>query len=184
MLYGAPSPLKIDSDRWEIGRMNKAIFLDRDGVINEVKTRRVKFVNRPEDFHLLAGVPEAIAKLRQLGFKIFVVTNQGGVGLGYMKEKTLQQIHVKMQQDLIVQHPEAIIDDIAYCPHKPKEGCACRKPEPGMILELANRHDIDLSKSWMIGDMEVDIEAGKKAGCRTMLISNEHSLLDFASKLN
>lgn len=85
--------------------MNKSVFLDRDGVINEVQTDRVKFVNRPEDVHLLPGVPEAIAKLRQLGFKIFVVTNQGGVGLGYMTEKTLHKIHEKMQQDLIAADP-------------------------------------------------------------------------------
>lgn len=98
---------------------NKAVFLDRDGVINEVKTDRVDHVNRPQDFYLLEKVPEAIAKLRGLGYKIFVVTNQGGVGLGYIQEKTLKKIHEKMQEDLIAGHPEAIIDDILYCPHKP-----------------------------------------------------------------
>ncbi len=165
-------------------RFVKAIFLDRDGVINEVKTDRVNLVNRPEDFHLLAGVPEAIAMLRQLGFNIFIVTNQGGVGLGYITEKMLLKIHQKMKRDLIIQHPEAIIDDILYCPHKPMEGCACRKPRAGMILKLAQKYHVDLSQSWMIGDRSTDLEAGNSAGCRSILISKDYTLFDFANDLS
>ncbi|MBA4602613.1 D-glycero-alpha-D-manno-heptose-1,7-bisphosphate 7-phosphatase [Thermoactinomyces mirandus] len=165
-------------------KLVKAVFLDRDGVINEVKTDRVNLVNRPEDFHLLAGVPEAIAKLRQLGFKIFVVTNQGGVGLGYITEKTLAKIHQKMRRDLIAQHPEAIIDDILYCPHKPVAGCACRKPRAGMILKLAQKYHVDLSQSWMIGDRTTDLEAGNRAGCQSILISKDYTLIDFANDLS
>ncbi|MGA8942487.1 MAG: HAD family hydrolase [Thermoactinomyces sp.] len=162
----------------------KAIFLDRDGVINEVKTRRVNLVNRPEDFHLLAGVPEAIAGLRRLGFKIFVVTNQGGVGLGYMTERMLLKIHQKMRHDLISKHPEAIIDDILYCPHKPGQGCFCRKPQPGMILKLARKYDVNLLQSWMAGDRQTDLEAGNRAGCRSILISRDYTLFDFANDLS
>jgi D-glycero-D-manno-heptose 1,7-bisphosphate phosphatase len=163
---------------------NKAVFLDRDGVINEVMTGRVDHVNRPQDFYLLEKVPEAIAKLRGLGYKIFVVTNQGGVGLGYIQEKTLKKIHEKMQNDLIAGHPGAIIDDILYCPHKPFEGCSCRKPQAGMILELAKKHQVDLSRSWMVGDRQVDLEAGKRAGCRSVLVSSEYTLWDFACSLD
>lgn len=152
--------------------MVKAIFLDRDGVINEVLSHRVKFVNKPKDFHLLEGVGEAIKKLNELNYKVFVVTNQGGIGLGYMKEAALKDIHEKMKEDLSAY--DAKIDDIAYCPHKPNEGCLCRKPEPEMIINLAKDHDINLKKSYMVGDRAPDIEAGKQAGTITVLVGNRH----------
>lgn len=148
--------------------MHKAIFLDRDGVVNEVKSKRVKFVNKPADLHLLGGVGEAIKKFNDADWKVFVVTNQGGVGLGYMKEKSLKAIHQKMQDDLALSG--ANIDEIRYCPHKPHEGCACRKPKPQMILDLAKSHNIDLNKSYMVGDRAPDIEAGKQAGTKTVLV--------------
>jgi D-glycero-D-manno-heptose 1,7-bisphosphate phosphatase len=163
--------------------MNKAVFLDRDGVVNEVKTARVNFVNKPDELYLLPGVAEAIASLRQKGFKIFIVTNQGGIGWGYMKEETLHRIHEKLKADLLKENPAAIIDDIAYCPHKPSAGCQCRKPKPGMLRELAKKHNIDLSQSWMVGDMESDIHAGRMAGCQTALIKEGFSLLNFAKSL-
>lgn len=150
--------------------MNKAVFLDRDGVINEVLSKRVKFVNRPEDFYLLDGVGEAIKKINDLDYKVFVVTNQGGVGLGYMDENSLQRIHDKMVNDLAKYG--AKINDIAYCPHKPKEGCRCRKPEPEMLLQLAKKYDILLSESFMVGDRKQDIEAGLKAGTYTVLVGS------------
>lgn len=150
--------------------MHKAIFLDRDGVINEVKTNRVKFVNQPDDFHLLDGVGEAIKQFNDDGWKVFVVTNQGGVGLGYMKEKALEAIHDRMESDLL--QFGATIDAIHYCPHKPHANCACRKPKPQMITDLAATHEVDLSVSYMVGDREPDIEAGKHAGTQTVLIGN------------
>ena len=150
----------------------KAIFLDRDGVINEVLSKRVKFVNKPEDFHLLDGVGKAIHKFNELGFKVFVVTNQGGIGLGYMKESALQKIHDKMKADLT--RFSATIDDIAYCPHKPQADCRCRKPEPEMIYELAQKHQVDISKSYMVGDRGPDVEAGKGAGTTTVLVGNRN----------
>ncbi|MEI3606328.1 HAD family hydrolase [Pseudogracilibacillus sp. SE30717A] len=150
--------------------MDKAVFLDRDGVVNEVLSHRVKFVNRPEDFHLLKGVGEAIRKINELNFKVFVVTNQGGIGLGYMKERELRKIHAKMQNDLA--EYGAIVHDVAYCPHKPNEGCACRKPKPCMLLRLAKKHQIDLKKSYMVGDREPDIEAGKEAKTITVLVGS------------
>jgi D-glycero-D-manno-heptose 1,7-bisphosphate phosphatase len=153
--------------------VNKAVFLDRDGVINEVLSKRVKFVNKPSDIHYLEKVPEAIKMLNKKGYKIFVVTNQGGVGLGYLSENGLNKIHTKMKQDL--EKEGGVIEEFASCIHKPHEGCACRKPEAGMILSLAEKFEIDLSDSYMIGDMEPDIEAGKKAGCSTILIAGHDS---------
>ncbi|MET3698279.1 D-glycero-D-manno-heptose 1,7-bisphosphate phosphatase [Bacillus oleivorans] len=157
--------------------MKPAVFLDRDGVINEVLTKRVKFVNHPSQLYLLPGVEQAILAFNQAGLKVFVVTNQGGVGLGFMKEATLHQVHERLIEKLA--KADAAIDDIAYCPHKPHEGCQCRKPEPGMLLNLADKHGIDLSKSYMVGDRDVDIIAGKRAGCTSILVAEgEHTDAD------
>lgn len=149
-------------------RMDRAVFLDRDGVINEVLSKRVKFVNSPEDFHLLSGVGKAIRKMNQTGWKVFVVTNQGGIGLGYMTEDALGRIHEEMGQQL--SDFGAYVDDVDYCPHMPQAGC--RKPKPGMLLALADKHDIDLSRSYMAGDREPDIDAGRNAGTKTVFIGH------------
>jgi D-glycero-D-manno-heptose 1,7-bisphosphate phosphatase len=154
--------------------MQPAIFLDRDGVINEVLTKRVKFVNKPRDFYLLDGVGEAIRLINELDYKVFVVTNQGGVGLGYMREKTLEDVHQKMKGDLAKYG--ARIDDVAYCPHKPYAGCACRKPGPQMLIDLAEKHHVDLEKSFMVGDRDPDIEAGKAAGTKTVLVGTREKV--------
>lgn len=150
--------------------MNRAVFLDRDGVINEVLSKRVKFVNTPQQFHLLKGVGPAIKQLNDAKFKVFVVTNQGGIGLGYMKEKILHAVHEKMEADLAVFG--AKIDGIAYCAHKPHANCRCRKPKPQMLLDLAKEHEIDLSESYLVGDRKPDIEAGRGAGVYTILVGN------------
>jgi D-glycero-D-manno-heptose 1,7-bisphosphate phosphatase len=155
--------------------LNKAVFLDRDGVINEVKTKRVKFVNKPEQFYFLEGVKEAVKLLTDAGYKLFVVTNQGGVGLGYLSHEHLQNIHDYMVREL--ETAGGRIYEVSCCTHKPHEGCTCRKPEPGMIIGLSERYNLDLSASYMIGDREPDIEAGRKAGCKTILIADESSPL-------
>ncbi|MCQ6267286.1 HAD family hydrolase [Fictibacillus sp. WQ 8-8] len=157
--------------------MTKAVFIDRDGVINEVMSSRVKHVNHPSNFYFLKGALEGLRELTEMGFHLFVVTNQGGVGLGFLQEKTLKKIHDKMV--LEVENAGGVIKDIAYCCHKPNEGCSCRKPSPGMILDLADRYDIDLTKSYMIGDRETDIEAGRKAGVTTIKIGREIGKADF-----
>ncbi|MBX0320115.1 D-glycero-alpha-D-manno-heptose-1,7-bisphosphate 7-phosphatase [Shouchella clausii] len=150
--------------------MKQAVFLDRDGVINEIMSERVEFVNNVSDFYLLEGVASAIRSFNRAGFLVFVVTNQGGVGLGFMKEKQLEDIHKKMEVDLKAQG--ARIDDIAYCPHKPDEGCPCRKPKAYLLKKLAEKYDVDLSASIMVGDREPDILAGQKAGCQTVLVNS------------
>ncbi|CDQ38143.1 MULTISPECIES: D-glycero-alpha-D-manno-heptose-1,7-bisphosphate 7-phosphatase [Virgibacillus] len=150
-----------------------AVFLDRDGVVNEVLTKRVKFVNQPADVYLLEGVAEAIKICNDLGYKVFVVTNQGGIGLGYMNEENLHAVHKKMKEEIA--KSDGHIDDIAYCPHKPDANCACRKPKPEMIYTLARKHQIDLQHSFMVGDREVDVEAGKKAGVKTILVGNRQT---------
>jgi D-glycero-D-manno-heptose 1,7-bisphosphate phosphatase len=153
--------------------MKKGIFLDRDGVINEVLSKRVKFVNSPKDLYLLPKVGEAIKRLNDAGFPTFVVTNQGGVGLGFIKETALQAIHKKMEKDL--KKFGASIVEVSYCAHKPGAGCECRKPGSKMITELADKYQIDLGSSYMIGDRDVDILAGKAAGTKTILVGDEQT---------
>jgi D-glycero-D-manno-heptose 1,7-bisphosphate phosphatase len=153
--------------------MKKAVFLDRDGVINEVKTNRVRFVNRPDQFYFLEGVPKATKALFSSGFLLFVVTNQGGVGLGYLSHDELHSIHNYMVKE--IEKAGGFIQEVSCCTHKPQAGCTCRKPEPGMLLELAEKYNIDLGQSFMVGDREVDIEAGRKAGCTTILLNDTSS---------
>lgn len=163
-----------------------AIFLDRDGVLNEVLSKRVKFVNAPEDVYLLPGAAQAVKMLNDLGFKVFIVTNQGGIGLGYMSERDLTKVHARLL-DLLFEEAGAHIDDIAYCPDKPRSKSVCRKPAPGMILQLAKKHRVNLEKSFMIGDRMIDIEAGRAAGTRTILITPPRtvgSLVDEGSATN
>ena len=156
--------------------MKRAVFLDRDGVINEVLTSRVKFVNEPSQLYFLPGVPEAIRRLNEVFDYVFVVTNQGGVGLGYMKESTLQDIHTHMQSELAKE--DAHIQEVVYCPHKPKSGCDCRKPNSKLIVNLAKKYRVNLASSYMVGDTDTDIVAGKRAGTKTVFLGIADPLAD------
>ena len=156
--------------------LKRAVFLDRDGVINEVLTKRVKFVNNPKQLYFLPGVEEAIKSLNEHFDYVFVVTNQGGIGLGYMKETQLHKIHDFMVAEL--KKKGATIHDVAYCPHKPKAGCECRKPNSKMIVDLGDKYNIDLEKSYMVGDTDTDIIAGKKAGTKAVFLGKRDPLAD------
>ncbi|QIB27345.1 D-glycero-alpha-D-manno-heptose-1,7-bisphosphate 7-phosphatase [Caloranaerobacter azorensis] len=144
----------------------KAIFLDRDGVIND----NSKHVNRPEDLIIYESAKRGLKKLYDAGFTLFIVTNQGGVELGYITEEDLNKIHKKLIEEL---KPYCQIKEIKFCPDFYRKS-ECRKPKPGMILELAEKYNIDLSQSWMIGDMDTDIIAGLKAGCKTAKIGDAY----------
>jgi D-glycero-D-manno-heptose 1,7-bisphosphate phosphatase len=156
--------------------MNKGVFMERDGVINEVLSERVQYVHNAKDVYLLPGAAKAIKKLNDQTYKVFIVTNQGGIGLGLMSERTLAEIHSKLLT-LLREEAGAKIDDIAYCPSKPQEESNCRKPKPAMILELAKKHQIDLQASFTIGDMRSDIIAGNEAGTRTILIIEKDEVI-------
>lgn len=155
--------------------MNKAIFLDRDGVIND---NTGKPVNKPKDLIIYEGVGEALKKASDSGYDLFIVTNQGGIELGHLTHEKLEAIHDKMEEDL---RPYCNFKEIAYCPDYKRES-DCRKPKPGMILKLAEKHDIDLKNSWMIGDMDTDVEAGMAAGCRTAKIGERNKAADVNGK--
>ena len=147
--------------------MTKAAFLDRDGVINQ-KAPDGGYVTKWEDFHFLPGVPEGITQLNRAGFSVIVVTNQRCIAKGLLTEIELKSLHRRMTEELA--RAGATVDAIYYCPHEVEPPCACRKPAPGMLLEAARFLNIDLSSSWMIGDSEADIQAGKSAGCKTVRV--------------
>ncbi len=147
--------------------MNRAAFLDRDGVINR-KPPEGKYVTCWEEMQFLPGVPEAIVLLKEAGYDVFVVTNQRGVAKGLLTEGELELIHQRMCQQLAA--AGATITKVYSCPHEKQPPCSCRKPAPGMLLTAARAHEVDLSLSWMIGDSVIDVEAGKNAGCRTVRI--------------
>ncbi|MDR5658700.1 HAD-IIIA family hydrolase [Serpentinicella sp. ANB-PHB4] len=142
--------------------MKKAIFFDRDGVLNRNDTH----VNKPAQLVLYDGVKEAMKTACNAGFDLFVVTNQGGIELGHLKEKDLKEIHNCLEAQL---EGYCKIKEIVHCPDF-KKPSKCRKPEPGMILYLAEKYNVDLENSWMIGDRDTDITAGLKAGCKTAKI--------------
>jgi len=146
---------------------HRAVFLDRDGVINK-KAPEGDYIKSWGEFEFLPGAKKAIRKLNENGFLVIVVSNQRGIAKGIMSESALKEIWVKMEEEL--SKVGARLDDIYYCSHDIVDNCGCRKPEPGLLLRAAREHDIDLGRSWMIGDSESDIEAGKRAGCRTILI--------------
>lgn len=151
----------------EESRFRRAIFFDRDGVIN----MRVvgDYIRRPEDLRILPDLGPALRTAHQLGFLAVVVTNQRGIALGRMTSETVDQIHAELQRSLHEEWKDQF-DAIYVCPHNNDQGCACRKPAPGMLLQAAREIGIDLSRSWMIGDSASDIEAGLRAGCSTAYI--------------
>lgn len=153
----------------------KAVFLDRDGTINKY----VGFLRNIDEFELIDGVADAIKKINAFGYLAIVITNQPVIARGEVSFEELEVIHNKMET--LLGKEGAYLDAIYYCPHHPHKGyegerlelkfdCDCRKPKPGMLLKAANDFNIDLSRSWMIGDGEIDIKAGINAGCQTALI--------------
>lgn len=158
---------------------NEAIFLDRDGVINEVVYHKeMGIVDSPftvEQFVLLPDVGKTINKFHELGFKVIIISNQPGIAKDHHDLCTFEKIKEKMHKELAKDN--AKIDGEYYCLHHPEAKiekykiiCECRKPKPGMIKQAEREHNIDLSKSWMIGDGIIDILTGQSVGCRTILI--------------
>jgi D-glycero-D-manno-heptose 1,7-bisphosphate phosphatase len=151
--------------------LKRAVFLDRDGTINEEKD----YLHRIEDFEFIPGASEAIRRLKKAGFLVIVVTNQSGVARGYYTLDDVKILHRYMLREL--EAAGASVDGIYVCPHHPVEGvgeylreCDCRKGRPGMLLRAAEEHGIDLSRSFMIGDKAADVEAGEAAGCLPLLV--------------
>jgi D-glycero-D-manno-heptose 1,7-bisphosphate phosphatase len=150
--------------------MNKAAFLDRDGVINR-KAPEGQYVTRWEEIKFCPGACEAICLLNQAGFLVVVVSNQRCVAKGIVPTNEVDSMHARMCLEF--EAAGARIDAIYYCPHGTQPSCSCRKPKPGMLLHAARTHDVDLAESWMIGDSVGDVLAGQAAGCKTVWLVEE-----------
>jgi len=155
----------------------KVIFLDRDGVINE----EVGYLHKIKDFKFINGVIDSCNYFLSLGYQIIVVTNQSGIGRGLYKE---EDFHILNQWMLDNFEQEGVrILDVFFCPHGPDDNCYCRKPKPGLFKDAKEKHDIDMNKSWMIGDKEADIEAANNAGIsQTILVRSGHIIDEDATK--
>lgn len=150
--------------------MRKAVFLDRDGVINrsEVRGGKPYAPTRVEDFELLPGAAEAMQALRADGWLVIVATNQPDISTGKQSQATLDAMHQPL-------YDAGLVDGIKVCPHVDADHCACRKPRPGLLLDAAREWGIDLAASIMVGDRWRDIEAGQAAGCRTIFVDHGYT---------
>jgi len=157
--------------------MKKAIFLDRDGVINLEKKDYVKSI---KEFQIIDNVPKAIATLKEKGFLVIVITNQSAINRKLLTVELLNKIHNHLQK--ILKDNNTSIDYFYFCPHRPDEKCKCRKPSPGMILKAAQEHNIDMNQSFMIGDSLTDIQAAEKAGCEGILLNQNQTLLEIITQ--
>lgn len=153
--------------------MQKVVFLDKDGTL----VIDVAYNVDPEKMQLAPYAIEALKQLQDHGYKLIVISNQAGVALGYFSEADIRPVMMKIDQ--LLHAGKVTLSDFYYCPHYEKGSvagyaiaCHCRKPQPGLFLKAAEEHHIDLANSWMIGDILDDVEAGKRAGCRTVLINN------------
>jgi len=154
-----------------MGLLKPAIFLDRDGTLNE----EVDHLSRPEDVRLIPGAAEAVARLNRKGIPVIVVTNQSGIGRGYFGWPDFEAVMARMQE--LLAEEQAWMDAVYAAAHHEKgqgEYAAVnhpdRKPNPGMLLRAAEEHGLDLPRSWMVGDKAIDLEAGRNAGCRVALV--------------
>jgi D-glycero-D-manno-heptose 1,7-bisphosphate phosphatase len=160
---------------------SRAVFLDRDGVINEILFHtnlgiiETPFI--PGQFRLKAGVGRAIRQINRLGFKAVVVSNQPGVAMKHFSRRTLSEITRKMIREL--KQAGAFLDGVYYCLHHPEKGkgklkkhCACRKPKPGLIFQATRDLNLDVRNSYLIGDSILDVQAGLRAGCKTFLLAH------------
>ena len=158
--------------------MFKAIFLDRDGVINE---ERKDYVKNLDEFIILKGVSKAIKLLKEKNFLVIIITNQSAINRKLLTNNGLDEIHNHLQD--VLKNDDTICDAIYYCPHKPEENCKCRKPKPGLLLRAAEEHSIDMKNSFLIGDSMTDIEAADMAGCKGILLKENESLLEIVENL-
>ena len=154
----------------------KTIFLDRDGVIN----KDINYLHKIDDFEFIDGIFDVCLYFQNLGYKIIIITNQSGISRGYYTESDYQKLTQWMLEQF--QYKNVNILDVFHCPHGPDSTCDCRKPKPGMLIEAKITHNIDMEKSWMIGDKERDIRAANDAGIiNTILVRSGHKIDEYNS---
>lgn len=155
---------------------NRAVFIDRDGTINV----NYGYIDSPDDFKIYPGVMNGIKLLKENGYKIIVVTNQSGIGRGYFGKEKLDKIHRKMDNELLKNG--TAVDAIYYCPHHPDDNCNCRKPKTGLFEKAVKDLDINITESFIIGDRMLDMEAGYKIGCKTVLVPENKEKISIEMK--
>jgi len=157
--------------------MTKVIFLDRDGIINIDHG----YVHAKENFYFLEGIFEISQYFRQQNYQIIICTNQSGISRGYYSETQYQSLTTWMLKEFANQRVDIL--NVLHCPHLPQDNCLCRKPKPGMLIEAKNKHLINMAESYIIGDKETDILAGRAAGLRgTILLHNQKICFDIPTK--
>ena len=156
----------------------RAIFLDRDGILNKERNDYVKTV---QELEIFPNIGRSIKKINEKGFLVIVITNQSAIGRKLTSENELQKIHNSLQDYL--KKWSAKIDAIYYCPHIPDDNCNCRKPKPGLLIQAANDYNIDLQNSWMIGDHDRDVQSGLNAGCNSIMVTPENSFEKIVSNI-
>jgi D,D-heptose 1,7-bisphosphate phosphatase len=161
--------------------MDKAIFLDRDGTINVDK----RYVYKPEDLEIIPGVIEGLKAFRKAGYRLITVTNQSGIARGYFTAED----YINFRNELLkkLNKNKVFLSGDYYCPHIQEDHCNCRKPKIGMLEQAQKDFNLDLKKSWIIGDHLSDIQAGKNAGCKAIHILTGHTIVpikqtDFVAK--
>jgi D,D-heptose 1,7-bisphosphate phosphatase len=152
--------------------MQRAVFLDRDGTI----CRDMNYLSDPAGVELLPGAADALRRLAAADYRLLVVTNQSGIARGYLTEEALAGIHARLME--LLGSRGVRLTAIYHCPHLPdgirpeyRRSCDCRKPEPGLLFRAAREHGLDLSRSFMVGDKLSDIQAGKRGGCKSLLLA-------------
>lgn len=156
------------------------LFLDRDGVINLKLNNR--YVQNPEEFEFIKGSKQAISKLSKVFNRILVVTNQQGIGKGIMSVDDLLSLHTYMLDEL--REFDAVIDQIYFCPHLISDKCSCRKPDVGMLRQaIIDYPEIKINNSYLVGDSDSDIEAGKKIGLNTIKVDNKYTLAKWSDDI-
>lgn len=158
--------------------MNKAIFLDRDGVINKERKDYVKTIDELEIFE---NISECISKLKKNNFLVIVITNQSAINRNLTTVKKIHEIHNEIQNNLKKFNTK--IDAFYFCPHRPDENCVCRKPNSQLIIDASNDFKIDLTSSWMIGDNDSDVLAGLNAGCKGVKIDSNADLPNIVNQI-
>ena len=153
--------------------MTRAIFLDRDGVINQ---ERKDYVKKLDEFRILDKTSDAINIIKNRGFLVIIITNQSAISRKLLSVETLNKIHEKLQSYL--EKYGTSFDGVYFCPHIPSENCECRKPKPGLIVQAVTDFQIDLSQSYMIGNSETDVQAATNAGCKGILLKKNQTLLE------
>jgi D-glycero-D-manno-heptose 1,7-bisphosphate phosphatase len=161
-------------------KLSPAVFLDRDGTL----MRDVDYCGDLKDVEVFEGVPAALRKLKECGYKLVVITNQSGIARGYFTEEQYRAVEAEVSRQV----GEGLIDATYFCPHLPENGCRCRKPSPEMIFQAARDHRIDLARSFFIGDKKSDLQCGRAAGVKTILVrtgygkETDHALADLVAQ--